>query len=177
MFIVTAKFSKRKALCIVLALAIVIGAIIFFAGRNGSANEGTLPEAQIETPEDVAAFLESLGWQVSQQPLEVQEILIPRSFSDVYLAYNELQIKAGFDLTAWHGMDAVRFTFAIENYPDHPTGIVADVLVADQKIIGGNIQATQLDGFMHELRANENAPDEREESEENTDSEHEELSH
>ena len=153
MFIFTAKFNKRKALIIVLALAIILGMVIFIAGRRDQNNAPAAPEVRIERAEDVVAYLESLGWQVSPDPIEVQDVLIPREFSAVYEVYNTMQKEAGFDLSNWRGRDAVRFTYQILNYPDHPTGIVADVLVADHLIIGGNIQSIQLDGFMHELRA------------------------
>jgi len=151
MFIVTTKLSKKRALIIIIALAVVLGAIVLLAGRRDQEH----PERHVESPQDVVTFLEQLGWQVNPEPVEIQQVLIPREFSDVYLAYNDMQKSAGFDLTPYRGMDAVRHTFEILNYPDHAAGVVADVLVVDSTIIGGGIQSIRQGGFMHELRAND----------------------
>ena len=153
MFIVTTKLSKKRALVIIIALAVILGAIIMLAGQRDG--EGRPPaEHRADTPEDVVAYLESLGWQVNLEPVEVREVLIPKEFSQVYLAYNEMQKAAGFDLTRYQGMDALRYTYQILNYPEHPEGIVADVIVVNNYIVGGGIQSIRADGFMHELRAN-----------------------
>ncbi|MCL2827428.1 MAG: DUF4830 domain-containing protein [Oscillospiraceae bacterium] len=151
MFIVTTKLSKKRAIVIIIALAMVLGAIVLLAGRR----DQEFPERRVETPEDVVTFLEQLGWQVNPDPIEVQGVLIPREFSDVYLAYNDMQKVAGFDLTLYRGMDAIRHTYQILNYPDHPDGVVADVLVVNNTVIGGGIQSIHQDGFMHELRMND----------------------
>ena len=157
MFIVTAKLSKRKAVVIVLALAVALCAIILLASRREQSMEEGPGASQIpvETAEDIIGFLNSLGWQVSQEPIEVQEVLIPREFNEVYAAYNELQKKAGFDLKNYSGQEAVRHTYWVLNYPDQVEDVVADVLVAKGNVIGGNIQSIRLDGFMHELRPRE----------------------
>ena len=157
MFIVTAKLSKKKALVIVLAIAVALCAIIFLAGRRDRGGEDGpgRTDIPIERPEDVIAFLNSLGWQVSEEPIEVQEVLIPREFNEAYAAYNELQKKAGFDLSNYGGQDAVRHTYRVLNYPGQEEDVVADVLVASGRVIGGNIQSIRLDGFMHELRPRE----------------------
>lgn len=157
MFILTAKFSKKKAVAIVLALALVLCAIIFLAGRrdqNGEGGLGAVP-IPVERAEDIIEFLNSLGWQVSEEPIEIQEVLIPREFSAAYEAYNALQKKAGFDLTTYSGQDALRYTYRVLNYPGQQEDVVADVLVAKGNVIGGNIQSIRLDGFMHELRPRE----------------------
>jgi len=151
MFIVTTKLSKKRAIIIIIALAVVLGAIVLLAGRR----DQEFPERHVETPEDVVTFLEQLGWQVNPNPVEVREILIPKEFSDVYLAYNDIQKAAGFDLTPYQGMDAVRYTYQVLNYPDHPDGVVADVIVAGSTVIGGGIQSLRQNGFMHELRTND----------------------
>ena len=154
MFIVIAKLSKKKAVALVLALAIVLCTVIFLAGRRDREEENPdLVRISIETTDDIIAFLQNLGWQVSEEPIEVQEVLIPREFNEVYAAYNELQKRAGFDLANFSGQDAVRFTYRILNYPEQQEDVVVDVLVAHGVIIGGNIQSIRLDGFMHELRA------------------------
>jgi len=157
MFIVTAKLSRKKAIAIALILALLLGAVILLAGRRDQSGQEEPDTVHIpaETAQDIVAYLNGLGWQVSQEPVEVQEVLIPREFNEAYAAYNEIQKRAGFDLSNYSGQDAVRYTYQILNYPGQEEEIVADVLVSNGQIIGGNIQSIRLDGFMHELRPRE----------------------
>ena len=153
MFIVTAKLDRKKALIIVAAIAVVLCSIILLAGRRdrvpegGSDAEGT----QVETAVDARAYLERLGWQVAPEPIEVQEILIPKEWGQVYEAYNAMQLEAGFDLRDYKGRPALRYTYEVLNYPGQAEGVVADLLVAEGRIIGGSIQSIHLDGFIHGL--------------------------
>ena len=152
MFIVTAKFSKKKALIIVLILAMLLTAIILFAGRRDQGSQ--VQDIPIENPEDVVTFLETLGWEVNPTPLEMQEVVIPREFNEVFEQYNDMQIEHGFDLRDFRGMAAVRHTYQITNYPGQTEGVVADVLVSEGRVIGGNIQSFTVDGFIHGLSEN-----------------------
>ncbi|MCL2569129.1 MAG: DUF4830 domain-containing protein [Oscillospiraceae bacterium] len=155
MIIVTAKLNRKKALAVVLAITVVITAIILLAGRRDQSPEGPgTAEIPVETAADIVTFLEYLGWQVSPDPIDIREILIPREWGQVYEAYNALQIEAGFDLTAHRGRPAMRHTYEILNHPDQVEGVVADVLVANGQIIGGGIQSIHLDGFIHGLFPN-----------------------
>jgi len=150
MFIVTAKLNRKRALAIVLVIAVLIAGIIVLAGHRTQRSEGI----QAETAGDIVAYLEAMGWQIAPEPIEVLEILIPKEFNGAYEAYNALQLEAGFDLTAYKGRPATRHTYKVLNYPDQPDGVVADVLVSDGRIIGGNIQSVYLDGFIHGLFPN-----------------------
>ena len=150
MFIITAKLSKKRAIAIVLALAVVITAIIILAGRHDRA-PATI---QAQSTADIAAYLEGLGWQISPEPIEVQEILIPREFDAAYETYNAMQQEAGFDLARYKGRPAVRYSWQVLNYPGETEGVVADVLVSDKQIIGGDIRSVHLDGFIHGLFPN-----------------------
>lgn len=150
MFIITTKFSKKRALAIVLVLAVLLTSVILLAGRRDRQNDDT-QHIPIASTEDIVTFLESLGWQVDATPLEVLEVVIPREFNDVFEAYNQLQIESGFDLQNYQGMTALRHTYQITNYPGQAEGVVADVLVAEGRVIGGNIQSLSMDGFIYGL--------------------------
>jgi len=147
MFIVTTKFSKKKALLIVLIISLIIGTIILLAGRRDQENASL----KVETEADILAHLETLGWEVAPEALEIQAVLIPREFSDIFEAYNDLQREAGFDLRNYRGREAIRYTYRILNHPDQTEGVIVDVLVAEGRIIGGDIQSIHQDGFMHSL--------------------------
>lgn len=155
LFIFTAKFSRKKAILMVVALAVILCAIVFFVGRQGKADAiETTSGENIRSEEDVVEYLNSLGWEVGAEPIEVQKIVIPGEFSEVYENYNILQKEQGFDLSEYSGIDAVRYTYEVLNYPGEESGIVADVIVADDCVIGGDIQSLQLDGFMQGLTEN-----------------------
>ena len=150
MFIVTAKLNKKRAIVIVLAVALILTAIIVLAGRR----DRDTTDIPAETTADIVAYLEALGWQVAPEPIEVQEILIPREFDTVYNAYNAMQLEAGFDLRDHRGRPATRYRWQVLNYPDQTEGVIADVLVSGGYIIGGDIQSINIDGFIHGLFPN-----------------------
>ena len=146
MFVMTAKLNKKKiaaALLILMAAIIVIVVALNVIGRSSGSG--------ISSSEDAAAYLESLGWQVSPEPVEVQEIIIPREFTGVYESYIELQRKQGFHLEEYGGMNATRYTFRILNYPGKTEGFVADIIVYGSGVIAGDVQSTAIDGFMEGL--------------------------
>jgi len=147
MFIVTTKFNKKKALLIVLVISLILGAIILLAGRRDQENASL----KVESEADILAHLEALGWEIAPEALEIQAVLIPREFSDIFEAYNKLQQEAGFDLRNYKGREAIRYTYRVLNHPDHTEGVIVDVLVAEGRIIGGDIQSIHQDGFMHSL--------------------------
>ena len=147
MFIVTTKLNKKKALLIVLAISLILGAIILLAGRRDQENI----QMRVESETDIIAHLETLGWEVTPEALEIQAVLIPREFSEIFEAYNKMQLEAGFDLRDYKGREAVRYTYRVLNYPDQAEGVIVDVLVADGRIIGGDIQSIHQSGFLHGL--------------------------
>ena len=65
---------------------------------------------------------------------------------------NHLQQECGFDLLHYTGKKVDLVTYSITNYP---TGeeVLADLLLYGDKLIGGAIYTTAVDGFMHGLRA------------------------
>ena len=149
MFVLTAKLNKKKIaaiLLIVLAVIALVIAVITLAGSGSSSSY------EIRSSEDAAQYLRSLGWEVNPEPLEVQQIVIPRDFSGVYENYIDLQHKQGFKLEEYGGMSAVRYTFTILNYPSGEEGIVADIIVYGTSVIAGDVQSTAIDGFMEGLK-------------------------
>ncbi|MGE4484564.1 MAG: DUF4830 domain-containing protein [Oscillospiraceae bacterium] len=152
MIVYTAKFSKKKAIIAVLILGAVLCAIILLAGeRFGAAAEASSLSAVVKTNEDRVSYLCTLGWDVSDDPVDQQTITIPRDFSGVYGTYNEIQLAQGFDLREYAGREAVRYTYEVSNYPSAQDVVVADIIVYRNEIIAGDVQSTALDGFMQGL--------------------------
>ena len=92
-------------------------------------------------------FLSQFGYVVDETPIEECEVLIPKEFDRVFAAYNEMQKSCGYDLAPWAGKKAQLYTFTVTNYPGDDA-VLADVLVAKHRIIGGAVYTAAVDGFM-----------------------------
>lgn len=156
MFVFTAKFNKKKAVLILIALAVLLFAIILIAGSlsRGKTKDSGLTGNNLRNNEDRVAYLNALGWDVSDTPLDTQEIVIPREFSGVYESYVALQNEQGFTLEKYGGMNAVRYTYKILNYPGGDNTVVADMIIYKNTLIAGDIQSTSINGFMHGIIQN-----------------------
>jgi len=146
MFIFTAKFNRKKAVAIVLALAVLLVTIILIASSGSGPHEAV--SGVTRNNGQRVRFLESLGWEVDADAIEEREIVIPRTFTGVYAQYNELQISQGFDLSQFGGVEATRYTYRILNFPGYESDVVADIIIFRGEVIAGNVQSTALDGFM-----------------------------
>ena len=155
MFILTTKFTRRKAVAIVLIIAAVLCALVFLAGiRDSQAGAASVESAAvkgIESNEDRVAFLESFGWKVDSEPIETLEVTLPRSFNDTYAQYNALQKEQGFDLADYTGKRVKRYSYTILNYPTGETGMLAHLVVYKNSVIAGDVASPALSGFMHGL--------------------------
>ena len=98
-----------------------------------------------------AAFLTEYGWQVSAHPMETAEFTLPKTMTPTLRVYNDLQKSQKMDLTPYFGKTVTRYTYEIRNYPDGITGVRANLLVYDGKIIAGDVCTVASDGFMHGL--------------------------
>ncbi len=147
---VTAKLNKRKLLFTFIAIVVLITAILIISIRNNSVETGGFSKP-VKNNEQRVEYLKSFGWEVDNEPIEEETITIPRNLSDVYGAYNEIQKTQGFDLAEFGGMEAVRYTYKILNYPNEEN-VVADIIVFRNEVIAADVQSTALDGFMHGLQ-------------------------
>ena len=65
--------------------------------------------------------------------------------------YNRIQQSCGFDLTSYRGKKVTLYTYTVTNYPGQ-ADVRCDLLVHRNKVIGGNLYTTAIDGFMHGLK-------------------------
>lgn len=155
MLIVTAKLPKRKltlgvavaALLCCCAIALNVGQ---WAGREVSASALPSPKG-VRSNQDRIDYLSAYGWQVSEEPLATQELLIPEEMDDSYTEYLSLQNSQGFDLQKYAGKRVKRYTYEVLNYPTGETGVQANLLICKNTVIGGEVLSPQLDGFLHGL--------------------------
>ena len=149
MLIWTAKLSKKKMLLPVIVLAAVILVCLFFRGQEAAPESAV---SQLLANEDRVAYLGSWGWEVTPEPLETLQFLLPESLGEPYLTYNQLQLEQGFDLSACCGKQVSRFTYNVTNYPDHPTGVQLNLYVCENQPVAGDICSPGAGGFQAGLR-------------------------
>lgn len=152
MFIVTARVPKRRLLAgAVTALcccAAVAAALLLTLGRRSVTVSAEVKN--IRSNEDRVAYLNSLGWQVSDQPLATEELLIPETFDESYGDYLALQSAQGFDLTQYCGKRVKRYTYQILNYPNGEEQVQIALLIYKNRVIGGQVQSSS-GSFLHGL--------------------------
>ena len=154
MFVVSMKASKKKLVIILAAILIVLAGALFFLLRGGSDEAkavGQTGEYSL-TAADASqrvAFLQQFGWEVKETPMEQVDVLLPSSFNDTYEKYNQIQKEQGLDLLKYAGTTCQRYTYEVTNYPGKDSGVVANLLVLDGRVIGGDICSVELNGFIH----------------------------
>ena len=156
MFIWTAKLHRGRLLAGAVALVVLCGAAALVGGAlsaRGVDAVSTTPASPkgIKTNEDRVAYLESYGWVVDQQPVSVEELIIPEQLDDSYSQYIELQASQGFDLTDYQGKRVKRYTYQVANYPSGDGQVQAALLIHKNTVIGGEVLSAQPGGFIHGL--------------------------
>lgn len=159
MFIVTTKVSKKKAAAVLIGigvlLAVLIVAVAMSNGRDTDAvsmvdsKEIEVSYKDIRENEDRISFLNAFGWEVSPDPVAIEEIVIPAEFNEIYEEYNKLQQSQDLDLTKYRGKTVRRYTYEVTNYPKQGETVYANLLIYKNRVIGGDICSAQYQGFMH----------------------------
>ena len=97
-------------------------------------------------------FLKEYGWEVEPECIEREKVEIPKEFDDVYNNYNQIQKRAGLDLSRYKGKKAVRYTYIVTNYPeDVGEPVRANLLCVNGEPVAGDIMTVSINGFMHSL--------------------------
>lgn len=129
---------KRRVFPLILTLCLTI----FTACQTDS--------QKVTTNQDRINYLSDFGWQVSETPISIQELVIPEDVGEINAEYTSLQSDQGFDLKKYAGKSVERYTYEVLNYP---TGEVAqaNLLIYNSIVIGGEVLSPELDGFLHGL--------------------------
>ena len=151
---ITVSFRLKKIKQVVLILLLIGGVFIGYKLWKRPKADVPSPGAQAVTnaPDRSLApvdYLKFYGWEVGEEATQICEVIIPKEFDETFSSYNELQKQQGTDLTPYQGERVKMMTYAIENYPGTDSDVVANVLVREGEIIGGDVQSTQKDGFIH----------------------------
>lgn len=117
-------------------------------GLSATVSKKSADFKNIKTNDDRVKFLESYGWEVSPDAVEIVEVRIPSEFDKVFEEYNLLQKGEGLDLEKYRGKSVKRYTYTVENY-DSPTTVLANVIVYKDRVVGGDICSADINGFIH----------------------------
>ena len=149
MFIWTAKFSRKKAAAAVILLGAAMMALILLVGRTPEEPAEPLPK--LTNNEERVAYLQSLGWEVEEEPIETLQFLFPEKLEEPYLSYNELQLLQGFDLRECLGLQVSRYTYAVLNHPSRAEGVQANLYLCGGVPAAGDLFFPGSGGFQDPL--------------------------
>ncbi len=147
MFVVAMKTTRPRIVAYGIALCLLVAVTFGLAGQQQSVG------AQATVGGDDAhrvAYLRQLGYEVDEAWIRVQEIQLPVEFDETLSAYNELQQKAGDDLSPYRGRRVKCWTYTVRNYPV-ADGVQANLYEYNNRIIGGDISSVTAEGFSHGL--------------------------
>lgn len=153
MFVISLNSEKlKKYFIIALACALTtIGGIISVNSESAPAAKVGGVNMRASTAEERIAFFSQFGYEISEDPLEVKEVVIPAEFDETYESYNEIQKSQGLDLAKYRGKRVKMWSYAIKNYPGYENTdgtIRGNILVFDGIVVGGDISNIELGGFM-----------------------------
>lgn len=135
-FIITKKTMAVIIAVIIIALLVLSRVFSVEALRlDGSTNSKRI------------VYLKSLGLQVDDSDASSKEIVIPKTFDEVYKEYNSLQKKVGFDLSHFKNKKAVLYTYWLEDRKAQ-----VHLIVYNKEIIGGDISDINVNGIMKPLQ-------------------------
>lgn len=149
MKMLTFKLTPKTLFGIILTVTgVVVIALTFISNHINSDSKSVSAIISASTDEERRTYLEGFGWDVGDD-FEQKELTIPESWNEVYNEYNEIQLNQGFDLAQYKGKAVTLYTYTITNYENVSQGVVADMLVCDGNLIGGDICNTSAeDGFI-----------------------------
>jgi hypothetical protein len=149
MMVMTAKVDKKKIAVIFVGIVAVIAALVLLFG--GDRQE--IPSAStVSSNDDRVEFLSGFGWEVAASPVESGQVRIPAADGEVFLRYNSLQKSMGYDLSPYAGKTVMRYVYTVKNYPGATEPVYATVLISNNRVIGGDVTDTSVDGVMQSFQ-------------------------
>ena len=117
----------------------------------------TLFSIDNSTNKMIVEYLEGIGWEVEDSPVEIAHLTLPERFDTVYETYNAVQTESGYDMSPFKGKSVSRYSYRVINHKRSASvEVVANIFVYENRIIAGDISSTAPNGFMHGLNETEN---------------------
>jgi len=149
MFIWSVKLNRNLVWSICAVICLSIGAVSVFTPKDATDVLKNSVDTSVRTTEDQVAFLKEFGYSAEPQPLLIEEVIIPSEFDDEYEKYNNCQKLSGFNLEDYKGCRAKKYTYDIKDYSGYDGEVIANLLVYNGEVIGGDISSAELGGFTH----------------------------
>lgn len=136
----TIKWKKAWIFPLLLAIIVYIG--IVAQSKNAQAHPNG------------SEILRSLGYDITEPPIEVVTVRLADAKSAVFQNYNRLQQESGFDLSPYAGKEVCRVTYA---YREGDLSWRLNLLFDGDTFLGGDQCSVSLDGVMLPLKGTTNA--------------------
>lgn len=146
MMIMTAKVDFKKIMVILLSAAAVLLALILVLGNRSDSAATSAPS--VSANDGRVKFLQDFGWDVVPNPKEATQVKIPQEETEMFRRYNALQKGQGYDLTKYAGRKVMRYVYELRNYPGATEPVYATLLIFKNKVIGGDVTDTAVNGKM-----------------------------
>lgn len=142
--------SKLNAVIfLIVNAAILITAVLICANPGGFGIRETISAGNSDGREK---YLNSFGWEIDRESEEYSEILLPSRMDGVMEEYANMQNEQGFDFSSCCGIQCGKYTYVVTNYPNYDGIVYATLYVRGNRVIGGDIHAAELNGFMHGIK-------------------------
>lgn len=152
MFIWSFRMSKRELIIIAVGIAVfAVSLVLIFCSAGSRSTAAPFGQGYTVAAADGdqrAEFLRQFGWQIDPEPTAVREVTIPAQMDERLSEYNAIQLRQGFDLTGLCGRRLKLWTYRVTNYPAGGQA-VANLLIMDGVVVGGDISSTRVGGFSH----------------------------
>ena len=144
----SSRTSKKgnKIILFVILVAIILLGLLFFRKAKDEAIQDSM--FSMSSNAQRVEFLNEQGWIVKPDPVKKEEIVIPSEVNEVYAEYLKLLNEQGFNIKEHMGKNAMMITYEVLNYPDYPENVVANMIILDDKLIGGDISLNEEGGFV-----------------------------
>ena len=93
MFVYSIKSKHIKVVFLVLFVIVTVISLAILSQDSKETGKSGM-SIKAATHDERMAFLSQYGWEIDEEPVEVQEVIIPLEFDDTYNAYNEIQKSA-----------------------------------------------------------------------------------
>ena len=144
MIMMTAKVDKKKIAMVLGGIFALILLLVFIFG--GGKSQPTGGGIAVNSNDDRVRFLTAQGWEVAASPTHTSQVRIPAEGGEVFRRYNDLQKTMGYDLSPYAGKTVMRYVYTVKNYPGATEPVYATILICDNRIIGGDITDTAVNG-------------------------------
>lgn len=151
MFTKSLKLTKKRAVALLLILGVILSAAVILCSspRSFFSTGDMLDVSQTKGREK---YLASYGWQIDPDSEEEHSVLLPKTFEGAVSEYAEMQTRQGYDFVSYAGLECRQFTYTVTNYEDCGGTVYATLYIKGTRVIGGDIHAAEIDGFMHGIR-------------------------